>query len=155
MGTTDDTLKYCGWNIDDVQVSGYPLPADSDGDLIPDDWETGHGLNPAVSNAPTDDADSDLVPDLSEYIADTIPTNGASFLRAGVISNTGSRAVLFGPSSAGRVYTLQFLDNLLTGAWSNVPSQVNVPGDGTPQDAMNDTNSSPAQRLYRIGVKIP
>lgn len=136
-------------------VIGYPLPADTDNDLIPDDWETDHGLNPSVSNAPSDDADGDLVPDVSEYIADTVPTNSASYLRASVLSNAGPRSVIFGPSSLSRLYSLQFLDDLMTGAWSNVPSQVNLPGDGTSQDVLSDTNASPAQRQYRIGVKLP
>jgi len=156
MGDTDTSVRYCGWNIDDVQLSGYVAgPADTDGDGIPDFWESGHGLNPSASNAPNDDADGDLVTDVNEYIADTVPTNGASYLKLNVISNTGPRSIIFGPSSTGRIYTLQYVDELMPGVWSNIPEQVDQPGDGTSQDVLSDTNGTPSKRLYRIGVELP
>ena len=92
---------------------------------------------------------------MSEYIADTSPTNGTSFFKLNVISNTGPRSIVFSPSSTGRIYTLQYVDDLLPGAWSNIPDQVNQPGDGNPADVLIDTNVPPDQRHYRIGVKLP
>ena len=40
---------------------------DADNDGIPDDWETAHGLNPAVNDA-SGDADGDGVSNLNEYL---------------------------------------------------------------------------------------
>jgi len=46
MGTSDSAWRYCGWNIDDIQISGIPMAApgdlDCDGDVDFDD------INPFV-----------------------------------------------------------------------------------------------------------
>ncbi|MFH0908367.1 MAG: zinc-dependent metalloprotease family protein [bacterium] len=128
---------------------------DFDSDGMPDAWETANGLNPNVSNSPGADADGDLVSDLSEYIADTVPSSSASYLKLNVLSNTGPRSIQFGPSSTGRIYTLQYVDDLVPGTWSNIPDQVDLPGDGTSQDVLSDTNGTPDRRVYRIGVELP
>jgi len=61
------------------QVGGWPTlktlpaPKDSDGDGMPDEWETAHGLNP---NDPADnpkDRDNDGYTNLEEYINSLIP----------------------------------------------------------------------------------
>jgi hypothetical protein len=48
-------------------------PADSDGDGLPDDWETRYGFDPAVPGEAAGDADGDGVSNLAEFQADTHP----------------------------------------------------------------------------------
>jgi Zn-dependent metalloprotease len=57
MGTTDNAWTYCGWNVDDLAVSGVTCSAvqDTDGDGVPD----GSDNCPTVYNPEQTDADSD------------------------------------------------------------------------------------------------
>jgi hypothetical protein len=42
MGTTDDTVTCCGWNIDDITLTGVPFcPGDLDGDDDTDQADLG------------------------------------------------------------------------------------------------------------------
>jgi len=61
------------------QVGGWPTlrslpaPQDSDGDGMPDQWETAHGLNPNDSADGSKDRDNDGYTNLEEYINSLIP----------------------------------------------------------------------------------
>jgi len=61
MGTTDGGWRYCGWNVDDFQITAYEcnLAVDSDGDGIPDLSDN----CPSVYNPTQADADGDAVGD--------------------------------------------------------------------------------------------
>jgi len=128
-----------------------PCPGvDSDGDGLPDDWEL-QNFGGATNATATADSDGDGYDNMSEFIAGTQPTNGLSYLRLlGIVnSNVTGRALIF-ESVTGRVYSVDVLENLPTGAWSNL--QNNVPGSGAPlnvDDAADVTN-----RHYRLGVKL-
>ncbi len=89
-----------------------------------------------------------------EYIADTNPTNPASFFRIVAISNGPPFGILFTPGSTGRVYTLLYRDGLTDGAWTNVPGAGPRLGSGD-QDLMQDTNSPPRGPYYRLQVEMP
>jgi len=133
-----------------VLVGGAGL-TDSDGDLMPDIWESGYGLNPAISNAVDSDADSDGQTDLDEWIADTIPNNSNSYFQITAITGSTSRVVLL-PSSATRLYRLEGSTSLIDQTW--VPIQVNVPGNGALL-GISDVSASGTSRLYRAGVRRP
>jgi len=56
-------------------------------------------------------------------------------------------------SSANRVYTLQFVDELGTNAWIDVPPQ--QPGNGGALP-LSDTNGGASSfRAYRVNVSFP
>lgn len=129
---------------------GLTASGDSDGDLMPDWWETGHFLNPAVSNAPGSDADGDGSSDLEEWIADTIPTSSNSLLQIVGISNGVTRTVLV-PSSGLRLYSLESAAGPETGSWT--VALTNVPGTGGLLALADVTGYT--QRVYRVGVKRP
>lgn len=78
-------LRTC---TEGVLSGSYQYPActvqvDSDGDGMPDDWETDHGLNPAVNDASLD-KDGDFVSNLKEYQDNTDPADKNSFLPGSV-----------------------------------------------------------------------
>ncbi|WP_143735663.1 FG-GAP repeat domain-containing protein [Microbulbifer mangrovi] len=67
---------YCGGQLCDWQ--GYVgqfnrAEQDSDGDGIPDEWESANGLDPYNGNDAWDDLDGDGLPNLDEYLAGTNP----------------------------------------------------------------------------------
>lgn len=54
------------------------LPADADGDLMPDVWELAHGLNPNNPNDAALDPDQDTLTSFEEYMAGMDPRNADS-----------------------------------------------------------------------------
>lgn len=68
MGTTDGSWQYCGWNIDNIEISAYECsaPQDSDQDGIPD----GEDNCPLVQNPDQNDYDTDGVGDLCDNCPD-------------------------------------------------------------------------------------
>ncbi|MBN1675894.1 MAG: trypsin-like peptidase domain-containing protein [Kiritimatiellae bacterium] len=125
------------------------LDPDSDGDEMLDTWEIRYFGDPSNATAGAD-GDGDGFCNLAEYIADTNPTNGESFLRILSISNKTANVISFG-SSTGRCYDVEFSTNLADTAWDTVQS--NVPG----QEAFTSvtrTNTEPAG-YYRIRVHLP
>ena len=87
---------------------------DTDGDGMPDEWETQYGLNPNNPSDAGEDADSDWATNLEEYWAGTDPTDPASVLRLAV----GSIAplVLEFVAEPNRGYTVEF-QNVLGSGW--------------------------------------
>jgi hypothetical protein len=125
---------------------------DTDGDGMPDWWEILYGLNPAVSNPPSSNADGDPFPDLQEYIADTNPTNPASFLQAVQVYRPGTQRVqvIFAPASTGRVYDIRWSTNMPAGLWT--PLILGMPGTGSNLviAVTNDTRHSAVRGEVRL-----
>lgn len=145
---------YDGTNAYDMGAYEYdPATADSDRDLMPDWWEHMHTLNPTNAADATGHADADGVENLSEYIADTVPTSAVSRLWITAVSNLSNVVVCF-PSSSNRVYTLTSRTNLLAGNWTNVPGQASIPGNGG-ADSLSDTNAAGGVGYYRLRVALP
>ena len=118
---------------------------------IPSAWLAQFGL-PGDTD-PDGNPDGDAFTTEQEYVADTNPTNGASFLRVTAISNGTPVTVAFTPASTARVYTLQATTNLAAGAWGDVAGQGPRPGAGGP-DVMSDNSGKPS-RFFRVKVEVP
>jgi PKD domain/Bacterial Ig domain/Carboxypeptidase regulatory-like domain/Dual-action HEIGH metallo-peptidase len=104
---------------------------------------------PAISGTGAD-PDSDDFDNQSEYIADTQPTNNASFHRISLIASDTARHIQF-PSSTNRMYQLECATNVINPAWQLVG--ISIPG----QPGITDL-ADPAQidfQLYRVTVKAP
>jgi hypothetical protein len=113
-------------------------------------WTRSHIPDPN-QRATDQNADNDPHNNGQEYIADTDPTNAASYFHVTAVSNLPPWTVHF-LTSSNRQYTLNGCSNLVDAVWTNVPGQGPRMGSGG-SDQMTDTNSAP-RRFYRLKVAI-
>lgn len=129
----------------------FTVLIDSDGDGLPDAWETLYGLNPASALDANLDADGDGQSNLAEYLAGTDPRSAGSALRIVSIQRDGAGCSVTFASVTGRSYRLERRGALESGAWS--PVLTNLLGTGG-----NLTATDPAppagRQFYRI-VLLP
>ena len=132
---------------------------DSDGDGIPDYWEIVHSMDPYdPADGPAHD-DTDSVPNIDEYYADTDPQDETDYFVLNDCYYNPSRpdrGILVGfASSAERLYTLYYTEILTNDCvWATVPGQILQPGAGTEFDGLSDTNAPgiSTSRFYRVTV---
>ena len=99
------------------------------GDEIGDDWQVQYfGLPPNAAAGPMLDPDGDGQNNYFEWVAGLIPTDASSAFRLGIVGSFQGANLIFGPTVAGRTYTVKdgfdFLD---------VPNWQTLPG-GTVTD---------------------
>jgi hypothetical protein len=135
-----------------VDMGAYESTSGSTTNGIRWAWLLKYGLA-TDGSADQQQADSDTVNNLQEYIADTDPTNPASYFCVTAVSNLPPWTVCF-QSSTGRLYTLNGISNLVTGVWTNTPGAGPRPGTGG-ADALSDTNVPPKGPFYRLKVELP
>ena len=132
--------------------SGQAAILDSDGDGLPDAWETANGLNRFSASDANADLDGDGQNNLIEYRAGTSPTSGASGFRitAPPTQQPGNQLRLQWQAVAGKTYRITSATNL-TGPWTPVSTGIaavlptttaNIPMTG-------------AQSFYRVEVENP
>jgi hypothetical protein len=92
---------------------------DSDGDGLPDAWETTHGLGTNNVADAALDGDGDSMANWQEYVAGTDPTDPLSYLKIDSVSFNGGASVTFGVVS-NKTYTVQFTDALGQDPWSRL-----------------------------------
>ena len=135
-GTPDQVTLVTGTEID------------SDGDGIPDAWETLHQLNPEIVDC-DDDADDDGVSNLGEYLTDTDPRDPLSALRLTAMMLPDQRVRLSWPAVPGRRYEILYADDL----WHIFRP---LPGAGFPrtatstQESFDDTRPAGVSRFYQL-----
>ena len=140
--------KLGAWDIGADEYD--PATADSDGDGMTDGWEAAYGLKPLVGDG-AEDKDGDTFDNLSEFIAQTNPTNRQDYFRiAGIGATTGGVAIAWSSVTA-RWYSVVSGTNL-AGPLAHEPGCSNVAGTG---GAMAYTNGpSPAAATFnRLKVR--
>jgi hypothetical protein len=91
-------------------------------------WLAQHGWTNNFDAAATNDVDEDGRFTWQEYVADTDPTNAASFLHPLSATGTvGSLVIGFDPTSTGRHYWIDATTLIESPDWSNL---TNAPGTG-------------------------
>ncbi|MFZ4398317.1 MAG: metallophosphoesterase family protein, partial [Kiritimatiellia bacterium] len=106
---------------------------DSVGDGIPDWWRVryfgGDGMSTNGKSGSKCDPDGDGALNTDEYVADTNPTNALDAFSILSLSN-GTDCTVFFESSPSRKYILYASTNMMSGVWSNVPTQTGILGTG-------------------------
>jgi len=130
----------------DLQVS--LVVVDTDGDGIPDAWESQHGLN---SNNPADallDSDSDGMSNLEEYLSGTDPTDSQSrFAIIRITANDADGTLIEWSSVEGQLYSVERSTALDSGFILIAPDLPSTP----PMNSILDTTASaPGPYFYRI-----
>lgn len=133
----------------DMGACEYPNP-DEDADGMPDEWESAFDLDPLDDADAGEDWDGDGALNAQEFIADTLPTNGASFFHISEVAVDPAQAGVTFPSSTARVYRLHAASDL-SGAWTEVGSAVT----GAPGTTMLLDTPAPTARVHRVSVRLP
>lgn len=133
-----------------LSLDGSPVDeaTDNDGDVMSDQWEELHGLNPSSSADAATDLDGDGVSNRDEFLAGTAPTNPWSRLAVHEVRREGNVLSLFFPTVKGRSYAVEHTDFLPATTWRSLG---NVTGDGAEQ-VITDTNTLSTQRFFRIHI---
>jgi hypothetical protein len=114
-------------------------------------WMQRFGL-PTRSSAALADSDGDGANNISEWRADTVPTNALSVFRIASIANSTPNASVTWQSVGTRSYWLERATNLALA----VPFQViatNIPGIGGLQTYTDTTDTNNGPYFYRVGVQ--
>lgn len=158
LGRTYDPLK-CSANLPGGayltpgDVNYMPAVGDSDGNDIPDWWEQVY-FGGTIGTASTNDPDTDGLTTGQEYIADTNPTNPASYFReigSFAMAAADEWQFTIDSSSTGRLYDVAYSTNLLEAGWTY--EGIDMAGTAG-QLIIVVTNSGPI-RFFRTLVKLP
>jgi len=123
--------------------------ADGDGDGMPDDWESAHGLSPSDPDDAALDRDGDGQSNRDEHRAGTDPSSAASVFKITAISHdpaSGSFTVEW-PAVAGKLYRVSSSENLAN--W-NLRATRLAAGNG-PQSIELPTDQQPA-RFFKVEI---
>ncbi len=112
---------------------------------VPRWWLGKYGLTNNWDAQALGDQDQDAVPTWKEYLADTIPTNGASFFGLKAMRTNGTVVVSW-TSSTNRMYVIEGRSNLAQGTWTNL-SSARIGTGGT----MSVTNNCAGNMEYYRG----
>jgi len=150
---SDEVIVYraadaTGWPSVSEQWADRPTALwDSDGDGISDPWEERYFGGPTNAN-PTAICSNGYNTVFDAYIAGLNPTNSQSVFRTSFLRPPSSEKVLSWNSASGRVYSVHWTTNLMSGFQC---LESNIPWIQT-----GYTNTSAAPRgFYQIKVRLP
>jgi hypothetical protein len=119
---------------------------DTDGDHVPDEWESAYNFNTNSAADATIDTDGDTMTNLEEYIAGTDPRDAQSYLKVDSISVAGSATLSF-LARSNKTYTVQYNFDLAPSGWLNFTNALSRPTNRV--ESILDPTSTP-NRVYRL-----
>ena len=120
---------------------------DTDGDGIPNYWESQYGLSTSVAN--NGDTDGDGSSDKSEFLAGTHPVSPTSRPVASVVKNTpGSGFKISFTAQNNRAYTIQYKNVLTNSTWTTLVQVPAAYGVRTIEEV--DPAVGQPKRFYRV-----
>jgi enediyne biosynthesis protein E4 len=114
-------------------TAAVTLLADTDGDGLPDEWESAHGLQTTNADDAILDTDGDGINNRGEHLAGTDPEDPQSFLRIESVrlDNTPAWRLQF-LATSNRTYSVQAADDLTSDAtWRSVADLPAAPTNRT------------------------
>ena len=121
---------------------------DSDEDGLPDSWETANFGN--LTKGPNDDPDGDGQSNAIEYLAGTLPNNGASLFAARIFRASANTFTLTWPSVPGKIYVIETSPNL-AGAWSEL---ISMPAAVSPAESTSyPVAPAGSASFYRVLIR--
>lgn len=127
--------------------TGETVIADSDGDGMPDTWETTNGFDKFSASDAAQDADADGQTNVAEYIAGTTPSDpNSNFTTKATRPVTGGGVVIQFTARVNKSYTIQYKDDITGATWLKL-SDVTAQGV---ERVVQQTDSNPGvRRFYR------
>jgi Immunoglobulin domain len=119
---------------------------DTDGDHMPDVWETANGTDPNTKDGDGDN-DGDGMTNLQEFIAGTDPRNPQSYLRVDQLSVTGGATLRF-QAVSNKTYTVQYNLTLANNGWLKLADVAARPTNRV--ETVPDLTATNSNRYYRL-----
>ncbi len=131
------------------------VTSDADSDGIPDNWTNsffGHSTGQAGDHSrATDDADGDGMTNAQEFVAGLDPKNSNSVLRISSVTRSGDNTLIGFRSVTGKIYQLQYRDDLATGNW--LPLTDGIVGTGATLQVNDSSSTGLTKRFYRVALR--
>jgi len=154
-GTTRVVMRNPGSNTifvaDSASLFSMDDNFDIDDDGLPDAYEITH--SGSYTGLPAQaDQDMDGYSNLQEFIADTNPTNSASYPAAHAIDRDGMDIQIWFQSATGRLYAVYGCDDIVQPVWTLLDTN-DVAGIGGLQ-FVTDSNTTATNRFYRFDIQF-
>ncbi|HLP75407.1 MAG TPA: thrombospondin type 3 repeat-containing protein, partial [Candidatus Paceibacterota bacterium] len=147
--TVWQTNSMTGTNLFFRLLTPLIEPADSDGDGLPDSWETANGTDPLTDDGNAD-PDNDHFTNFQEYLAGTIPSNATSLLKIESWAIADGNLILSFTSRSNRAYIVETSSERGNGAWQKWQDIGAAASDQTVW--LTNSVSTNGSRFYRLVI---